>query len=278
MTKISRCPFEIKGEADGSIIHLYFNEDKVTRLSLIRMAFQKFHSDKTNLSMKFHLPRSLMDGVLSLEELKTKILPYQIEILSCEIEYRLFPFLPYQISQISTGELEEMAKSMAYKFFTAYNFSKAIKSCGIEVTGFEKVEEWITIIMHQVIEQGARNPEITIIDEYKQKLLTIRLDSIGFYPEDYIEYVGEGNDRRNCFGIVTCPLYPENFWRYSKDVIIVLSRMKDFTDLSSEQRRKIREKCNSIYLEAGVDIQDILEDKQPNGLWIPEMIKIPQKI
>lgn len=276
MTKRSRCPFEIKGEADGAIIHLYFNEDKATRLSLIRMAFQKFHADKTHLSMKFHLPVSVMDGVSSLEELKTKILPYQIEILSCEIEYRLFPFLPYQMSQVPLGEFEGIAKSMAYKFFTAYSFLKAMKSCGVEATGFEKVEEWITVIMHQVIDQGTRNPEITIIDEDKQKLLTIRLDCIGFHPEDYIEYVGEGNDRRNCFGIITCPLYPENFWRYSEDVMIVLSRMKDFTDLSSEQRRKIREKCNSIYLDGGVDIQDVLEDKQPSGLWIPEMIKTPQ--
>ena len=92
------------------------------------------------------------------------------------------------------------------------------------------------------------------------------------HPEDFTAVVGEGNDRRNCFGIVTCPLYPKDFGRYSEKITITLSRMKDFTALPSEQRRKIRYDCNRIYQAHGVWIQNLEEDKQPDGVWIPEYV------
>lgn len=276
MTKHSRCPFEIKGEADGSIIHLHFDENKESRLALIRAAFAKFHTNNSHISMKFHLPASVMDGVSSLGDLKSNIFMYQMEIVACEVEYRLFPFLPYQILQFETQDFQRMANETQYKFFTAYYFAQAAASCEFTLKDFESLESWITFVMNMAIRNGAKIPSVDIKGHENETLLRISSDSIAFYPEDYVEYVGEGNDRRNCFGIVTCPLYPENFWRYSENVVIVLSRMKDFTNLSSEQRRKIREKCNSIYLDGGVDIQDILEDKQPSGLWIPDMIKTPQ--
>lgn len=272
----SRCPFEIKGEADGKIIYLHFDDVKQTRIVLLREAFKKFHTDTSFVSMKFHLPPSVMEGVSTLEDLKSKIFQYQIELIASEVEFRLFPFLPYQAREFDSSELRNLANAMKYKFFTAYYFSLAMQSCGFGAISFEKVEEWISFVMSQEIQKGKENPQIMIQDELKQKLLTIRLDSIDFHPEEYVEFVGDGNDRRNCFGIVTCPLYPGDFWRHSHDVVIVLSRMKDFLNLTSEERRKIRSKCNSIYRNGGVEIEDVAEDKQSNGLWIPKMIKTPQ--
>ncbi len=277
MIKDSRCPFEIIGEANGKIINLYFNEDKETRLTLIRTAFEKFHSDKTYMSIKFHLPDFVLDEIETLEDLQKRILSYQLEIVACEIEYRLYPFLPYQIQSFGRENLKKLAADIPYKFFTAHYFAKVMDYHGVKMTSFEKLEEWICFVMLNIINSGIKNPQINILDETRQVLLTMRLDCIEFHPENFAEFTGEGNDRRNCFGIVTCPLYPKDFWRYSEDIVVVLSRMKDFTSLEIKDRKKIRQKCNSIYQQHGVPIENIFDDKQPNGLWIPEMISASKR-
>ena len=42
-----RCPFEIKGERDGKIIHIHLGDDQNTRFELMKAVFQKFHSDQS---------------------------------------------------------------------------------------------------------------------------------------------------------------------------------------------------------------------------------------
>ena len=129
-------------------------------------------------------------------------------------------------------------------------------------------------MMCSAILLGHRSPSLKIVDEGHNSLLSISPGSISVHPEDFEQYTGPGNDRRNCFGIVTNPFYPKSFGRYTDDIQIVMSRMKDFTVLSSEQRRKVREKCNSVYKAHGVKINDVEEDKQPDGVWIPEYVAV----
>ncbi len=273
MSQRFRCPFEIKGEADGLIIHIYLNENKNTRHSLIRTAFEKFHTDSSMISIKFHMPPSVLEQSTSFEELQSNIFPYQIEIVAVELEYRLHPFLPYQMEAFTKEMLKPVFDAMPYKFATALFLNQSVKSCGMSITDLFQLENWLMMTMLIAQEKGAKNPTISIRDDEGAEYMIIRLDCIEFHPEKFPEIVGKGNDRRNCFGIVTCPLYPEAFGRYSEDVTVVMSRMKDFINLQSEDRRKIRYKFNSIYQNHGVKIEDLFEDKQPNGLWIPEICK-----
>ena len=206
--------------------------------------------------------------------LKSLILPYQCEVLAGELDYRLNPFMPYQVvgSSLTREEFIALATKTPYKVTVMKQMYSIMKHHGFAMDSMESVASWIEECLVATILNGAKNPTLQIADENKTVFLTLSPGSITLHPEDFSDVVGVGNDRRNCFGIVTCPLYPEKFGRYSDNVTITLSRMKDFTALPSEQRRKIRHDCNSIYQAHGVRIENLEEDKQPDGVWIPEYV------
>ena len=263
-----RCPFEIKGENEGTIIHANLNDDRAMRFKLIRTAFEKFHTKRSTLSIKFHLPESLFQKCSSIEELKIQALPYQTEVLAAELDYRLDPFLPYQIRGKGKEELEALFKQMRYKFAAAHLLSNSMHSFGVPAKSVIDIAAWIQSVMIYGLLNGL-GQMIRIKDDQGTVYLSISLGSATFHPEDYPQIMGEGNDCRNVFGIVTCPFYPESFGRYSKDIVIVMSRVKDFTELESKHRRNIRYKANSVHQQHGVVIKDLYEDKQPDGVWIP---------
>lgn len=265
-----RCPFEIKGERDGKIIHVHLS-DNYAGWNLINEAFKRLHSDRSIVSIKFHLPDSLLKRCSSLEDLRIFIVPFQAEILAAELDYRLYPFLPYQRKMFEDKEeLRSIFEKEQYKFGGAHFLTKAVESCSMQVESVYDLKEWIITLTTYQLLRGVYNPSIHIDDGSGNVYLSINLGSVTFHPEDFESIVGEGNDCRNCFGIVTSPFYPKPFGRYSEDVTVVMSRMKDFTALSSEDRRKVRYKSNSVYANHGVKIDDLYEDKQPDGLWIPE--------
>ncbi len=270
-----RCPFQIKGEKEGTIVEIHLTEEPETREQLIAAAFKYFHETPNTLALRFHLPESLKANCSSNEELKVMILPYQAEILAGELEYRLDPFLPYQMRKHTKEELKPVFKKELYKFATAHTLSELLKKLEFPLNNTADIASWVLSCMFGGVLEGKRNTHLFIADDEGNNLLTIAPGSIHFYPENYEEYTGPGKANRNCFGVVMSPFYPEAFGRYSDDIQIVMSRMKDFTALPSEQRRKIREKSNQIYRDHGVRIDDIEEDKQPEGVWIPDYVTTP---
>lgn len=272
-TNSFRCPFQIKGEKNGTIIEIVFNEDAETRLKLISLAFKKFHEDISIISIRFTLPSSLLERCSTLLQLKAEIVPYQAEILAAEIDYRLDPFMPYQITQYSKEVLQPIFEKTQYKFATANLVSKVIGGHGFSLKNMSDVAMWLQVMMLHAMMHGVKNPHFYFDDDKALRYLTIAPGSIIFHPEDYEEITGPGKNNRNCFGVVLNPFYPKEFGRYSETIQIVISRMSDFTSLPVEQRRKIRYKCNLVYQQHGVKIDNLEEDKQPEGVWIPEYIK-----
>lgn len=167
-------------------------------------------------------------------------------------------------------DLRETFERQMYKFAAAHTLDLATKSFSVPIDGPADLASWIGVVMLASITHNTVGTSIYISDEKGITHLTISSGSIQVHAEDYAEVVGEDGLYRNCFGIVTCPLYPEPFGRYSNDVCVVMSRMKDFTNMSSVDRRKVRRACNMVYRDHGVVITDLEEDKQPEGLWIPQ--------
>ena len=92
-----KCPFEIKGERDGNILEIQLLEDPSIRFSLIRKAFETFHTNFDIVGIKFCLPSSLLQRCSSIRYVQELILPYQTDVLAGELDYRVEPFLPYQL-------------------------------------------------------------------------------------------------------------------------------------------------------------------------------------
>lgn len=82
-----RCPFEIKGEREEKVLHIHLDEDRGMRFDLISAAFKRFHADRSIVSIKFHLPMSILEKATSLEALQVYLVPYQAELLAAELDY-----------------------------------------------------------------------------------------------------------------------------------------------------------------------------------------------
>ncbi len=267
-----RCPFQIKGEKEGTIIEVTLDENRESRFKLISAAYKTFHENTNLISIRFSMPASLLESCDSLEGLKAYIVPYQAEILGVEIDYRLNPFLPYQLVHHTRESIQPLYEKTPYKFATANYLSKVVNGHGFELNKMEDITSWIEFTILQAMMEGAKSPGLMIEDENHITFLTIAPGSITLHPEEHEEITGPGNNNKNCFGIVLNPFYPKEFARYSENIQIVLSRMKDFFSISLEQRQKIRYKANLVYKEHGVKIKNLLEDQQPAGVWIPEYI------
>lgn len=269
-----RCPFQIKGEKEKTIIEVTLDEDQENRLRLISAAFQAFHETPGNISIRFTLPPSLLAECSSLKQLRAHIVPYQSEIIAAELDYRLRPFMAYQMVGRTKEELFPEFEKNTYKFITAHLLQQVMLSQGYQTEGISGLAEWIGTIMLTAMVNGVKSPQFYLDDESRKRYLTVSLGSVTLHPEDFEEITGPGKNNRNCFGIVTCPFYPQEFGRYHETIQIVMSRMGDFFILPSEQRRKIRQKCNGVYQQHGIVINNLEEDKQSDGLWIPEYATI----
>ncbi len=272
---VFRCPFQIKGEKEGTIVEVHLNDDQNTRLKLILTAFEYFHTHPESISIRFHLPQSLLEKCSSNTELKDLLFQYQVEIVSTELSYRLNPFFVYQIKQHTKEEMVAFYEKAKYKLV----ITQKIEELGIDcfkhsINEFKDLMTLVEVLLLTSKVKGAmNNPKVGILyettDGNASEIAEISLSSITLQPEWNKDYVDPKNNQ-NCFGIVTTPFYPKEFARYSDDITIVMSRMVDFFTVSSEQRKKIRHKVNSVYQAYGVPIIDLENDKQPDGLWIPE--------
>ncbi len=270
-----RCPFQIKGEKEGTIVEVHLNDDQDMRLKLILAAFEYFHTHRESISIRFHLPQSLLEKCSSNTELEDLLFQYQIEIVSTELSYRLNPFFVYQMKQYAKEEIIAFYKNAKYKLVIAQKIEELGIDCfNHSINNFKDLMTLVQVmILMPKMEAAIRNPKIGILyettDGNASEIAEISLSSITLQPEWNTDYVDPKNNQ-NCFGIVTTPFYPKEFARYSADITIVMSRMVDFFTVSSEQRKKIRHKVNSVYQAYGVPIIDLENDKQPDGLWIPE--------
>ena len=266
-----RCPFEIKGENEGTIIEVTLDDNCATRMHAITKGLELFHERPESPGLKFILPDSLRQGINSNEELKVAILPYQIEIVGTELAYRLNPFLSFQRKGIDKEQLRPIFEKAPYKFAAAHRLEEIMGQFGFTaVNGPEDVVTWIGTVMNDVRSKGVKDPMLKINTEMEgqvMELITITPGQVVLHPE---QHPVSGKQNQNCFGLVKSPFYPKEFGRYSDRVEVVMSRESDFASLPPEVRKKIRRDSNKVLQDHGVDIVDLESDKQGDGVWIPE--------
>ncbi len=273
-----KCPFEIKGEKEGTIVQVSLVGDSQTRFSLIKKGFETFHSDTNFIALKFLLPSTLLSQCSSNEELKPLLLPYQTEIVAGEMDYRLAPMLPYQLREIDREAFLKMLPSMQYgqkaRLQIALELAGIARGLDIDLNSVSDLSNWMFVVFSGLILEGAENPNFTIMFETDTKeIVSLALISSGnsIFITDRYPSVTDASSNKNCFTVVKTPFYPKGFGRYSENVELVLTREAHFASVPLESRQKIRAASNTVLKQGGVVISDVFEDKQPDGLWIPLM-------
>ncbi len=266
-----RCPFEVRGIQDGTIMRVPLTGSRPERISIAKEAFSAFFSKPECPGLIFELPKGLLEGISSNEALRPLILPYQVDVSSASLELRLDPFLPYQAHVITALGKERATKlygDQAWKFRYADLLMSSMTQSGFSLpTSGSDISAFLESFMSEAFKEGLPNPTAHISDT--QPGLQISPGIVLLFDERGKD-IGDLRNR-NCFSIVRTPLYPKSFGRWSEGIEIVMSRESDFAVLSPEARRRIRTASNTVLRWHGIDIKDLAEDKtEHEGLWIPE--------
>lgn len=264
-----RCPFEIKGEAAGTILTIELKREHGARMIQYKEAFKAFYANLDILALRFVPPEADFADCMSLEELRTKVRPYQCELLGAEIDVRLYPFLPYQpYKSVSIAE----GLNRIYMLVASSVFEAMYEMKGIGPRSASDIALWI----EQRFEEGARSgmPQVQIVlrDPKAELMLPMMRIAPGLLMIDFERMIDSDDPsiNKNLFGIVRSPLYPKSIGRYSKRTELVFTREADFARLTPQARRKIRTESNAMLQSEGIRVVNLHEDKQNSGVWVPE--------
>lgn len=265
-----RCPFEILGRQQKLILDVELTTDTTKAFWLARDAFQKFHSNTKLFAITFHLPEVVFESCNNFEKLRKELVPYQAAILTAELDFRLFPFLAYHANNYKDSKLQ--VQGLLTKdpgkpdFALLIHHTMLAQKFGIPKK-FQDISKWITYHINKAIRQTS--DENTLILGFDGKpLMTIATSGVILDSDE--RHLSDSIKNKNSFSIVRSPLYPKKIGRYAHATEIVITRQADFHKLSTLDRQKIRALSNKILKSIGIPIKDILDDKQPGGLWTPK--------
>lgn len=273
-----RCPFEIKGERDGTIIEVSLGADRDARIAAMADAFNKFEASPESPAIRFRLDRQLWQDCTTIRGLKPLLVPFQSEILAAELELRLSPFLPHQIGICTSLEQARANTEDPMRLWIASGLVHTIVNRGHKMPqGIGDLATWLEAEFVKASASGQKNPSLKVFAAYDNldqskptyHVLTIALGHLSF-EMDRAFNLPDPKFNRNTFSIVKCPFYPKEFGRYSEGVEIVVTRKADVVALSDAAVQAIRKSSNEVYRRHGVKIQDLGADQQQTGLWIPQ--------
>ena len=246
--KVFRCPFELKGEKEGTIITVQLSEMQSERFATLRSAFERLHRDRTRMAIRLVLPVSLQRSCANLVELRERLLPYQAEVIAADFDDQLFPYLPHQANERKL--LESFLGRLPFDKTTALRlcdeFGEHPPRSLVDFAGW--------LLAHFRDEKG-----VVTLGDASGALMAF--DSTGVS-------IG-GESQKSTFSIVKAPFYPKNFGRYSERIEMVINRQVDVANLPQEVARRIRRQANEVYASHGVRIPDLDATQQPSGVWIP---------
>jgi len=280
MKNFFRCPFHKTAQKEKSLLEVVLGNERSIRIKQMHEALSAFYNNPKIPALAFIIPDELLGTDYSFKELRTKLIPFQCERIAVELDIRLFPTLDYhEDNQENERLLESIAKNNRPLGLVAYHIRKML--LGINPTAFNSVESLASMldddIQHEIL-KGASNPGLSGKDKgwtkkNKKLLYRITLDGPTFYYENKDEFLKKDyRFNKNLFSFITCPLYPKEFGRYSKEVKLVLTRHADIESLPEDEQRRIRIESNTLLVNAGVRVDDFLEKSQGEGLWIPEYV------
>lgn len=273
-----RCPFEVKGEKDGTILEVVLGENREERIARVSEAFVRFSKIPESPAIRFRLEPALWNGCTSLRALRSWMVPFQSEVLAGELDFRLAPLLPYQFKSADAAHVREVHKKDPYRLWIAYALTEAIDaSVGMTPTCAGDIASWIEQRFRDGHAKRLTNPNIQIMGSVsgvedtcpRFHLFTISPSAVEFLHETQTGSL-DPSVNRNCFSIVKAPWYPKEFGRYSDGVEVVVTRKADVNALSESAVRAIRASSNKVLKRAGVKVQDVECDQQETGVWVPK--------
>jgi hypothetical protein len=244
-----RCPFEMQGVKDGTIIEVVLSEVQEERFEALKIALEEFHTQSSKIAIRLVLPQSVQ-SCTTFEELRDALMPFQAEIIAADLDDVLFPYLPHQKQARDLLEGHGLGLSL---------FDEAPAHLLQERFGAEMPDSigalaaWILneCRMHMAVSLGETDAGA----------------SVQFIISSLMIHGRSGEMLKSMMSIVLAPLYPPGTGRYSERVEIVLTRQTDAAILPKTVRDRIRDQANASYLSHGLPAG--FREVQPPGLWIP---------
>lgn len=270
--KAFRCPFEVQGIEDGSILDIELSEDRSARVPMMRTAVSRLRKDTGVHSVRFILPDSVLEGCGSFAELSERIIPYQADFLAADIDSRLYPHMPYHPAWERFKA--HFRRSSRYKRYAARALEVALDTGGYGLP--ERIEDLAAMLEDLILDAVDDDPDpIFIFGHIRvagKKFWLFKMDrgAFGIYADQRKLLDPAVNDAN--FSIIKAPLYPKEFGRYSEHCEIVVTRDIDVARLPETVKMRIRRDANLVHQAHGVRINDLFV-QQPTGLWIPEMYR-----
>ncbi len=264
-----KCPFEEQGDRESRMVDAQIVGHKLARLDSIRGALTKFQSDQRLLGVRLSLPVDVLAGK-NFESLKVALIPFQAEVVAMEIELRLGADLIYFPERMNGEAFSTLITKDPSRVLTALAFHRMLRELRVPPPrSAAELSILLQTIFQKMHANGLRHPKLLLLADTVRgkKFVAAYITPAGFTSE--LDRGSKETDK-NLFSIVRCPLYPKTFGRFSNGLQIVLSREADFTSLPTDVRRKIRSDSNTELARHGIKIKDQAEDKQPDGLWIPD--------
>jgi hypothetical protein len=278
---IFRCPFELKARAENTILEVALGENKIDRLRTLSKAYTEFRENTEMTAAVFSPPKSLLRSCKNNEELREAIIPYQAEMITIELETLLYPFLPYQIGAAGKEVMQTVAQQYPEKLKATIALLQAFDSLGFGVRQRENLITWFTVLFKKMLEHKD-GPQTFVIREFRNNAADFGMPLLEIHPEFVVltahrdKHSSDRRENQNLISVVKSPFYPQQFGRYADTVEIWLNRESDFFSLSTPTRKNIRRASNTVLKAGGISIDDVEEDKQKLGVWVPEFI-VPEK-
>ncbi|HEY1037011.1 MAG TPA: hypothetical protein VGE62_00350 [Candidatus Paceibacterota bacterium] len=263
-----RCPFEVKGRKEGTILEVALSESQVERFAQFADAYETFYANPDIPGICFVVPESVQKAVTNLHEVKAYLFMYQAEMLGMELAHRLrglwFP-------EVRNRNRESLTDIEMVRIICAHSLQQAMASTGVSCTGQgELIAGWVYVCWIDAVKKGQTNPHIFISDSFDRQIgMKISPGGAEIIPEREERFAYTCS--MNTFSLVKTPFYPETFGRHSDQVEIWVTRETDFLGVNPEARLAIRKSANAPLVATGlVPEADGSKAAQIGGVWIPE--------
>lgn len=265
-----RCPFEVQGEQENTILNVPLKGNRAERLLAMRESLRAFRADRKRIAVRFILPSTVLEGCESLAQLSERMLPYQIEFLAADIDSRLYPYMPYH--PFWKRFRARFRSGTRYRRYATLALMTALYTGQFGIPrGLHDFCNKLQDLVQDAIARGDADPIFVFgsLRKSGEKFWLFRMErgAFGIYVDQDKIADPAVNDAN--FSIVKAPLYPPEFGRYSPDCEIVVTRDVDVARLPDTVKMRIRRDANMVHRSNGVRINDLF-DQQPTGLWIPK--------
>ena len=259
-----RCPFEARGESQGTHLEVDLSDCDVSLESsvnksfvpLLQEAVHGFVDSPKKTALIAQLPNKLLHGKNANSAISFEQLSYfYAVIVASVIEKAAYPYLSFQSESpnLKLSEGEEIVRLYLGEFFGMVQDSRAL----------------ILSIMtgYAALQQAGKEDKSIKSRFLSENILEFETGAISFlfrrkkFPdlEESLKY--------DFFWIVRTPFYPKNIGRYAPEPQIVMTRQFDFLQVDPEARKSILARSNAALQSAGCNLGPKGTGMLPGGLW-----------